>query len=81
MDYGNAGLCPKCTTEMFVIPNPTQTMLEESSGYEMFAKTVMSLTDEKLDIKEVALAFCSDCQVDAIIGPQVSVSGTIVDEV
>lgn len=80
MDYGNAESCPQCEEQMTVIPSPTQGMLEASSGYEEFARVVMVLTDEKLRLDEVAIAFCSDCRVDAIIGPQVSVSGVIVDE-
>lgn len=81
MDYGNAELCPKCAENMFIMPNPTQAMLESCNGYEMFASTVLQLTDEKLKLSEVAIAFCMECDVSAIIGPQVSISGTIIDDV
>jgi hypothetical protein len=81
VDYGNAEMCPKCTENMFIMPNPTQTMLEACDGYSMFASTVLQLTDEKLNISEVAIAFCMDCNVSAIIGPKVSISGTIIDDV
>lgn len=79
MDYGKAELCSECGDNMFIMPNPSQSMLESSPGYSILKETVTALND-RFDPRDTSIAFCYPCGVTALIGPKVSISGIVVGE-
>lgn len=79
MDYGNSELCSQCGEKMFIVPNPSPQMLEDSPGYQLLKEKTEALVGH-FDEEDVRMAFCESCRVTAFIGARVSISGMVVGD-
>lgn len=72
-------MCNECGTEMFVVENPTPNMLREHIGFVAFQRQLESLAPD-FDPYKARLSFCVSCNATAIIGPQITMDVTIMED-
>jgi len=73
----DAELCSYCGIEMMVIVNPSSEMLHSSGGLKELI-TAAAMLDIDLEIDSLHMAFCTDCNSTAIIGPRIQIGGRVV---
>jgi len=72
--------CGGCGECLVVIPNPSQEMLEASGGYEFMVREFSRFGGEDFKIEDVQLGLCTGCDSVSFLGPEVTITGTVIEE-
>lgn len=77
-DTSGDELCFECGTPLIVINDPSEALVQSSSGFENFKDAIIALRGE-YEEGTIDIAMCPGCASTTLLGPQVVIEGTIVD--
>lgn len=72
-------MCNECGVEMFTVKNPSPNMLRAHIGFVTFQRQLETLAPD-FEPYDAHLAFCANCDSTAIIGPQITMDVTIMED-